>query len=149
MVGLQMVPHLTSQKTSAFGDLKIISKAPTLELLFAKSALRLTEEQFDPQYLAGKIIKKIKINAQNQEELFYQFLSELLFLKDTERFLGKNFFLKISSQKSSLFLEGKIEGGQLTNQPGASRVEAKGITWHKLKINKTPSGWHVSFVVDI
>ena len=80
------------RKNFAFGDIKIEAFAANLEKLFARLAFRLTEEQFNPKYLRAEMKKRIKVDAENKKELLHCFLSELLFLKDKERFLPRKKF---------------------------------------------------------
>jgi len=136
MVFLQMVPSTTLTASS-------------LEELFAKAAKELTRVQFNPRSLGTAVTKELKLCAADIEHLLHRFLSELIFLKDKERFLGKTFKVKINLKSHRVSLQARIKGSRLTAQPTEAGIDVKGIAWHKFKVTSVGKGWQASFVMDV
>ena len=77
--------HTADVMVEAFGE--------NLEELFTNAALATTETMVDLPTLTKEEDHHIILESDDLEELLYDFLSELIFLKDTEQLLFKDFIL--------------------------------------------------------
>lgn len=136
---------MISSFMTSFGDLRIKTRGKTIEEAFAKTALKLTQAQVKIEKLNTDQEEPISIKADNKEELLYQFLSQLIFLKDEKRFLGKKFKIKIKENQ----LKGEAVGSTIPQDPQALKVDAKAVTWHDLKVAFAKKEWEVEVIVDI
>ncbi len=130
-----------------FADLGFNVKARTLTDLFVRAGKKLT--QLQTRKIEGQSQKRIALTAPTITDLFYQFLTELLFLKDRDRFLATEFQITIQSSKNHHQLQGRLKGGLLPQDPKAILADIKAITYHQLTIKSTTSGWQARVVVDV
>lgn len=130
-----------------FADLGFTIKAKTRANLFARAGKKLTQLQV--KKITGEEEKKIQLKAATLTDLLYQFLAELLFYKDRDRFLAHQFKLTIRRQNNNYLLRGTIRGGFLPQDPKLVLTDIKAITYHQLQVQSTSSGWQARVVVDV
>lgn len=115
--------------------------APNLPLLFEQAALGMyvlsgTQLQSQP-----RVSEELKLTAPDNEGLLVEFLSELLFLSESQGLAFDCIKLQIESQK----LYAKISGAPIKLQS----KEIKAVTFHNLEIKEGPRGLEVSIVFDV
>jgi SHS2 domain-containing protein len=86
----------------------------------------------------------IKIDAQDQEELFIDWLNELLSLSEAKEIVFDRFSIKTLTQNQ---LEATASGFPRENYK--IKTEIKAATYHELKIEKTNSGWQAKIIFDV
>ncbi|MDY0167332.1 MAG: archease [Thermoguttaceae bacterium] len=127
-------------------DLGLRIRAATLEELFAEAGLALTAA------LAGRLDsirpaepRSINLEAADPADLLHDWLSELLYLFDTERMLFSRFEVSLPSGRLTATAWGE------TADPARHDIalEIKAITYHGLKLGPTPDGWLAEVIVDL
>ncbi|MDO9547440.1 MAG: archease, partial [Candidatus Marinimicrobia bacterium] len=86
------------------------------------------------------------IQAEDRELLLREFLSELLYLFHTENFLVRD--VKII-EISGTILKAELSGERIQTGTHPIHREIKSVTYHKLHIEQTKSGFKARFVLDI
>ena len=71
-----------------------------LDELFENAALAVEEIMVKLSTLGNKSVYTIKLSADSLEDLLYDFLSELIFVKDTEGLLFNKFEINISEKNN-------------------------------------------------
>ena len=130
-------------------DEEIHAIGKNIEELFEKTALALTEIMVNTKTLGTKKKKSITITAQNEEDLLFQFLEEIITLKDSEQLLFKNFKCQVANLKSGVSKLTCTSTGDTINEKQELRTDIKGITRHEYKLKKTKKGWETTIVVDV
>ena len=94
----------------------------------------------------GSAVKKITVKqqGQNREELFINWLNELLSLSSVKGLIFTGFKIKNLSDSS---LEAEVSGVDIANYKGIKEIKA--ATYHGLKIEKTESGWLAEVIFDV
>ncbi len=87
----------------------------------------------------------IEINGGDPEELFHDWLAELLYQFNVHRMVLGEFMVDVAKEKVSATARGE----KLDLQRHLLEVEVKAITWHALKIEKTDEGWIGEVIVDV
>lgn len=82
-----------------FADLAFWAKGPSLEELFSNAAYALTSAMVDPKTVRKKKKMEIKLEADNPTELLYDFLSEIVLIKDVDGLLFAEFEVKLTGNK--------------------------------------------------
>jgi len=128
-------------------DIGIRVEGRDLKELFKNTALAM----FD--IIAEKVADKkppriekflIKQKADNLEELFVNWLNELLSLSATKEKIFCDFkFEKLDEQN----LEAEVFGCDIKNYK--INTEIKAATYHELKLEKANSGWQVEVILDV
>ena len=80
--------------------------------------------------------------------MLYDFLSEILFLKDSKYMVFKK--VKVSIKKNKKYqLKAIIEGDTINPQKQQLENDIKAVTMHMFKIEKIENGYKATIVVDI
>jgi len=133
----------------AIADIAIEAYGKNLEELFENSALAIFEESANLKNVKEKEKKSIKINAPNIEDLLYDFLSEILFLKDTYSIIFKKSKIKIQKKGKKYHLNAELYGEEIDRERHELGNDIKAITLHMFKIEKTKKCYKGMIVVDV
>lgn len=127
-------------------DLGLRVRAPDLPTLFAEAGKGLFS------IVAGDLAQirlmqtaAIRLEGDRRDELFFDWLSELLYQFETKRLLLGRFDVRLHEQG----LEAVVAGEPWDPQRHRLEHEVKAITYHGLKVEQTPDGWLAEVVVDI
>jgi len=129
----------------AIADIAFEIYGKNLNELFENAALAIFEETADLKKVEEKEKKSIKLKADNVEDLLYDFLSEILFLKDKDSFLFKTSNVKIEKHS----LKAELSGEEIDRKKHELRNDIKAITLHMFKVEKTKDGYKATVVVDV
>ena len=129
----------------AIADIAFEIYGKNLNELFENAALAIFEESADLSKVEDKEKKSIKLKADNVEDLLYDFLSEILFLKDKDSFLFKTSNVKIEKYS----LKAELSGEEIDREKHELRNDIKAITLHMFKVEKTKDGYKAVVVVDV
>lgn len=130
------------------GDFKLKVKGKTLSELFSRAGKKFSAAQVNLEKLKTRRSLKITVSGESLEELLFNFLSELIFIKDTQGFLGKEFETSVS--KTKLWkLKGEIKGEEIKLDPALLKTDVKAATYHQLQVIKNKNGWKASAVLDL
>ncbi len=127
-------------------DIRIRVKAGDLKGLFADTAWAMfdiiAQRSADSVQRSEKI--KIKVPGADREELFINWLNELLSLSSAKELIFSNF--QITKLKKN-GLEATATGESMQNYK--VNTEVKAATYHQLKIEETPAGWQAEVIFDV
>src|SRR3989344_3712345 len=90
-------------------DVMFEAYGKSLNKLFENAALATFEVQCDLEKVERKVKKKIKLKNEDNEKLLFDFLEELIYLKDAKYLLFNKFSVKIKEGK----LEAEVEGEKI------------------------------------
>jgi len=133
----------------AIADVAFEIYGKDLHELFENAALAIFEQSADITTIKGEKKRSIDISSNALDTLFFDFLSELLYLKDAEQLLGKAAKVHIAQNKSEYTLQAEIVGDVISQQKHTLKSDIKAVTYHMFKIEETPKGWVAFVVVDI
>lgn len=127
-------------------DLGLRVQAATLEQLFIEAAQGLFSVVVaNPDRVNPLLTKKLYVEGNERDYLLFDWLNELLYLLETERFLLADCELQIDKQG----LTATCRGEKFDTERHISDHEVKAITYHGLKVEETPDGWLAELIVDI
>jgi len=87
----------------------------------------------------------IALEAGTAEDLFLDWLTELLFLFETEHLLLRDFDVKIEGMR----LEARARGERLDRGRHRLAREIKAVTYHGLRVEEQGEGWLAEVILDI
>jgi SHS2 domain-containing protein len=130
-------------------DIRIRVKARDLKTLFSRSSramFDLIAERKPGKGAANadKVELKVSQKAGNLEELFINWLNELLSLSASQNLIFSDFKMKNFSENS---LEALVLGGKSGNYQ--INKEIKAATYHQLQITKSGKDWKVEVIFDV
>lgn len=87
----------------------------------------------------------LRIEGDERDYLFFDWLNELLYRFDTQRFLGRQFAVTVDEAG----LTAQVLGESLDPARHALEHEVKAITYHGLRVEQQADGWLAEVIVDI
>src|SRR5262245_29759606 len=129
-------------------DIGLRVEAASLEELFveaARGAFALVVENPDAIQLRQSIV--IELEAEDVEGLFVDWLRELIYRFETDHLLLREFDARLSDESRRLRAECRGEVADWSRHLPDN--ELKAVTYHGLRVAKTPGGWEAEVIFDI
>ena len=93
--------------------------------------------------------RQIELSSEEIDMLLFDFLQELVFLKDAERLLLRVRDIHIDKKGEKYFLKARAEGEPLDVERHQQRADVKAVTLHGFSIKETEGGWKARVLLDI
>jgi SHS2 domain-containing protein len=135
--GFKIIEDLTS-------DVMFEAYGKNLKEVFENAALAMFSIICDIEKVSPEKKLDVIVKGENEKDLLVNWLQELIALVDTEGMFFSRFSIKGIGKKS---LDASISGEKVS--PGKGNTVVKAVTYHKLKLEKTASGYSARVVVDI
>ena len=130
----------------SIADVAFEATGKTMEEMFESAALAVTNTMVkDLKSVKPKVKRTIKIKAENIESLLFNFLQEIIFLKDAKQLLLSKFKIKIIGEKS---LQAIVWGEKLDMKKHELLVDVKAVTMHKFEVRHDKK-WVAKVILDI
>ena len=120
----------------------------SLEELFVSAGLATEELMVELKTLSPNLKEKINVKGKDVEELLYNFLEELIFLKDTKLLLFKEFQIKIKEGKE-YSLKAIAKGEVINRTKHELGRDVKAVTLHQFEVKKEKDKWKARVLIDI
>ena len=135
----------------AIADIAYEAYGKNLNELFENSALAIFEMMADVKTIDSKHKFEIELKNKKIDSLLYDFLSEILFLKDAKYFIFKKTKVSVNEdKKNKLFqLKATLEGETINPEKQHLENDIKAITMHMFEVKKEKNMWKARVVVDI
>ncbi len=131
----------------AYADVAFEATGKTLEELFESAGLAVTNIMVkEVKRIEPNVKKTIKKEAGAVDKLLFDFLDELVFLKDAEQLLFSKFEITIKDEKQLVAI---AYGEKIDPKKHQLIVDAKAITYHNFEVKKTKEGWKATVIVDV
>jgi len=132
----------------AIADIAFEATGKTMEEVFESCADAFSDISANVKKIQPKIKKEIKVEGETIEELLYNFLSELIYLKDVEQLLFAKYEVKIKRTKNYELIV-TAYGQNLNEIKKELRNDVKATTMHMFEVKQTEKGWRAQVVLDI
>lgn len=129
-------------------DVAVEVRGKTIEDLFATAALALFEVMVRTETVQPQREKKIRLEGQAVDRLLYDWLSELVYLKDVDSMLFCRFDLLIKHQ-NGYQLDATIAGEEINPKRHELRADVKAVTFHRFRVEESQGVWSAEIVFDI
>jgi SHS2 domain-containing protein len=141
MIPFEYLEHTADIKFRAYG------RSP--EDMLANAAAALFKAMVDPATIKTIETWKVELEASNLEQLAYDWLSEMVFLFETESAVFAAFSIKLQQNESGSWgLYGEIGGERIDLKRHAFENEVKAITLHEFQVKKNDM-WCLQVVLDV
>lgn len=127
-------------------DMGIRVFGQTLEEFFANAAYALFDLLTDLNRVRERISLEIGVQAADREELLVRWLSELLYLCESEGYLFKEFSFPHLDETS---LRAVACGETFDPSRHRFRSEIKAVTYHQVKVQEKDGAWEGKVIFDI
>ncbi|MCS7257756.1 MAG: archease [candidate division WOR-3 bacterium] len=127
-------------------DLGVEIYGKNLQDLFKNAQYALFDNILDLSTVEVKSKKTITISSETLEELFMDWLRELLFRFATEYFITKEVNSLVVNQTK---LSAEVAGEYFDPARHQIKIEIKTPTYHNYKITATPDGYKATVIFDV
>lgn len=132
----------------AIADIAYEAYGKDLNELFKNSAIAIFELSANLKTVNAKKKLEVKLENEKIDNLLYDFLSEILFLKDAKYMVFKKVKVSIDENKKYL-LKAILEGDTINPQKQQLENDIKAVTMHMFEVKKEKNQWKATVVVDI
>lgn len=132
----------------AIADAAYEAWGKTLEELFSEAARAMMEIVVDTKTVDTKEERSVELEREDVEELLYAFLSEIIFLKDTEDMLFSDFEVHIEGDHPFL-LRARLHGEKIRRDTRSLRSDIKAVTYYLFSVKRECGEWRATVVIDI
>jgi SHS2 domain-containing protein len=133
-------------------DIMFRAYGSTQEEMLSHAASALFKAMVDPATIAVRESWTVEIEAQDLESLAYQWLSEIVFLFETESAVFSTFIVRLTQvgamPDETIKLHAEIGGERIDLNRHAFGTEVKAVTRHKFGIKKNDL-WCIQVVLDV
>ena len=135
-------------------DLVFEASATTVSGLFKACAQAVAEASANPKTIAAKIKKKIKLENSDIEKLLFDFLDELIYVKDTKGMVYRTIDVIVTqNKKTKTWKAAATVHGDTIDRRGKKkqdlRHDLKAVTLHRFSVKKEKGGWKAFVVIDL
>jgi len=132
----------------ALADIAFEAEGGTLAALFEACALATTEVMADPATIRPVQARRLTLDAETLEALLYDWLAEIVWLKDAEGLLFSRFAAEVEAGDRPR-LAATLWGEPIAAGRTALRADVKAVTYHLFAIERIDGGWRARVVLDV
>ncbi len=121
-----------------------------LAKLFIECARAMFREMLGSLY-GIKILqeKKVHLEGEDLEDLLHKWLSHLLYEFETSKMIYRQFKVNINFEDDKFKLDATIGGEPFDPNKHTIRKALKGVTRHKLHVERERGIWRASVIIDV
>ena len=127
-------------------DVGVELTAPDLPSAFERTAAAMFDLECDLGRVGDSWRGSVRVVGLDLQNLMVRWLSELLFLSESEGVLLSRFTVE---RLDGLALEASVAGERFDRARHAVRVEIKAPTYHGLRVEQTDGGWEAEVLFDV
>jgi SHS2 domain-containing protein len=132
----------------ATADAAFEVEGKTLEELFRDAAIATFEVMADTGTVKPEVTRKIELENEGVDNLLFDWLSELVYLKDAESLIFRRFDVDIR-KNDAYKLKATVSGEPINQRKHSLRSDVKAVTYHMFEVKKTGENWTARVVLDI
>ncbi len=121
----------------------------TLVELFENASRGMYRLVIDPEGKIADRVFPLRVEVQppaDESDLLVAWLRELIYLTDVQKVVFTEFTVTLVDEKS---VEGEARGLYVEDNDVLDGAPVKAVTYHRLRVEKTPEGWEAEFYVDV
>ena len=131
----------------AIADAAFQAEADSLEELFALCAQAAFDVMADTKTVEPKSEEQVELAGQTLDELLFDWLAELIYLKDKKSMLFSRFDVHIDKNNGHA-LKASVWGEPADQKKHRVRVDVKAVTYHLLEVKKEKDKWTARVILD-
>jgi len=139
--GYEYLEHTADVMFRAYGD------SPG-EML-GSAALAMFNAMIDTGTVRPQSTWKVELRAESLEQLAYDWLSELLFLMDSEVVVFSEFQVDLKQDGEIWRLEGLARGEGIDRSRHPFENQVKAVTLHQFRVEGGADGWMMQAILDV
>lgn len=132
----------------ATADAAIESRGDTLEELFRASAMATFAVMVDTAGVQPDTRKVLHLENSEIDGLLFDWLAEIIYLKDSEFMVFSKFDIKIT-KNGDYCLDADIFGEEINQSRHHLKCDVKAITYHLFDVHEKEGKWVSRFILDL
>ena len=133
----------------AIGDVAFEATGDNLNEVFEACADASFDVMVDVNTVKDKEVKEVSLVSDNVEDLLFEFLEEIILIKDRDYFIFNCCEVVINEEKDKVGLNAKFFGEAINTEKQDLKVDIKAVTLHMFSLKKKPQGYVATVVLDI
>jgi len=131
-------------------DAYITASGATIEEAFENAAVGLFDTMTEVEGIRQEIKDEVEVQGHDEYELLYNWIETLLVRFDVNGRVYSKFRVQTLERKNGqLFMRAEAQGEGFDPSRHRRKVEVKAITYHRMEIEKGPSGVRVKYILDL
>jgi len=131
----------------AIADCALEIHGRDLDDLFATAARALADVMVEPDTVARDVERPLRLEARALDLLLHDWMSELIFLKDSEWLVFPDPVVHVRATPPAL--TARLTGGRIDPARTVLRADPKAVTFHQFALERRGAGWYARVVIDI
>jgi SHS2 domain-containing protein len=131
----------------AIADAAFEAQSESLEDLFVTCAQATFEVMADTLTIQPLVKEEVELASTTLDELLFDWLAELIYLKDTHSMLFGKFDIRID-ETDGYKLTAAVWGEPVNQKKHKVKVDVKAVTYHLLEVKKTDDIWTAKVILD-
>jgi SHS2 domain-containing protein len=132
----------------AIADAAFEAEGESLEELFEACAQATFEVMVETKTVEARNSEEIQLRSDDPEELLFNWLAELIYLKDLKTTVFSKYEIKIE-KPDRYKLHASVWGEPIDAEKHKVKVDVKAVTYHLLEVKKTDDKWTAKVILDI
>lgn len=132
----------------AIADIAFEAYGTTLDELFQHAAEAMFTEMVDFSTVTPTTTKEISVEGNTVEEALYNFLEELVYLKDVDVMVFTQFQVKVTPRKI-YHVHATIKGEKINPKKQRLGNDVKAVTLHQFSVKKVKGVYIARVVIDV
>lgn len=132
----------------AIADAAFEAEGESLEELFEACAQATFEVMAETKTVEPKNSEEIQLRSDDLEELLFNWLAELIYLKDLKTTVFSKYKIKIE-KPDGYRLQASVWGEPIDAEKHRVKVDVKAVTYHLLEVKKKDDKWTAKVILDI
>ena len=118
----------------------------SLEEAFSNAGRATFSIMVDLEEISAEETVSFGIESENRKALLYDFLDELIYLRDVKDMVFSRFDVRIEESEKGLSLECEAEGRKIGGMPGH---DVKAVTYSQMEVEEKDGSFMVQVVLDV
>lgn len=134
----------------SIADVAFEATGATLEEMFTSAGEALMNTQVkDLSAVSAKEKRGFTLEKKDEEMLLHAFLQELIYYKDADLLLFREYKLKVERSENGLKMTASLKGERINQKKHELLVDVKAVSWHMFKVAHDESGWKAFVILDV
>ena len=131
----------------ALADVAFEAESDSVDGLFETCGMALTDIMVDPGTLGATAERRVSLDSEDLDRLLYDFMTELIVMKDVDSLLFGRFKVQVSPKGTSL--TAVLSGEPIDRGRHRLRNDVKAVTMHLFGVKHQAGKWRTTVVLDI
>jgi SHS2 domain-containing protein len=131
----------------ALADIAFEAESDTVNGLFESSAFALSDIMVDPKTMRSETTRNVRISSDDLDTLLYDFLTEIIGIKDVDSLLFREVEVDVAPDHRSL--RATMKGELIDRERHLLRNDVKAVTMHMFGVRREGARWKATVVLDI